>query len=67
MSGDSFEKDLARLLELLPDARQQAQVIGPLSGLWDVICDAECVLKGERTLLRGTRQQVARSGCGAGK
>ena len=60
MSCESLEKDLVRLQELLPMARQRAQEIGSLSGLWDVILDGECLLKGERTLLRGTREAIAR-------
>lgn len=41
------------------EARRVAEPVGPIHGLWDVIFDAEALLKGNPTLLRGPPAEVA--------
>jgi hypothetical protein len=41
-------------------ARLSAQQVGTMSGLWDVIFDAEAVLDGRATMLAGPPEQIAR-------
>lgn len=48
-----------RLLALLPAARRTAQMIGPQHAFWDVIMDAEALMDGRPTLLKGSPNEVA--------
>lgn len=48
-----------RLLALLPAARRTAQIVGPQHAFWDVIMDAEALMDGRPTLLKGSPNEVA--------
>ncbi len=47
-----------RLQELIIVGRKVATPVGSMHSLWDVIFDAEALLKGKETLLKGTEQEV---------
>lgn len=53
------EEQRQRLAELIPPSRAAAAEVGTMHSDWDAIFDAEALLAGGQTLLRGTPAEVA--------
>jgi hypothetical protein len=54
-----IDEDEAVIRRLLPQVRAEAQKVGTMHGSWDLIFDAEALLKHEPTLLRFESREKA--------